>query len=84
MKEREAVLGCGDTRRRLGWSEAVGVAVEVGEEAPHGGGREGEEGGRSERVSFGTERKRAQGFGWGQVGSQRERSAALQYRQKKT
>ena len=69
MKEREAVLGCGDTRRRLGWAEAVGVAVEVGEEAPHGGGREGEEGGRSERVSFGTERKRVQsgfqvGPGW--------------------
>jgi hypothetical protein len=40
VKEREVDLGCG----RLGWAEGVGLALEVGEEAPHGGAREGEEG----------------------------------------
>jgi hypothetical protein len=42
VKERDVDLGCG----RLGWAEAVGVALEVGEEAPHGGGRQGGRGGR--------------------------------------
>jgi hypothetical protein len=72
-EEREVDLGCG----RLGWAEGVGVALEVGEEAPHGGGRQG---GRERRAAdrrecvciFGL--KRVQGFRWGQLGSQMGRA----------